>query len=747
MTDPKLPRTIRRLPILFILLLAAGCPKAKHKPPVMPKAPKTVEKPAASRNYLGIRADKGPIDPTTGTSIGVTVKAALPGSPAEAAGLTPGDVILEFDDQPVLGPPALAKLMDQAKEGSPAKLKVRTAGKIRLLSVKIQKGGTKRILERSIDLALAYLVKRQADDGSFPHFHDGEPSPAVTSLVAWALAETGPPAGDARIALRAALALLRSRLTKTGELAVERDIAHLTYAMSCTLLALQRTGEKTDEALIQRLASALVRRQVDEEEGYDPNDWRYGAWPYYEAYESSHLRTDISTAAYVIQALERAKMPSSSPVWRRYGLWLDEAQNIGLRASKEADRTKEEEFRDGGFGFNPRDSKAGSQVVANDLIAYSSYGSATADGLRALIAVDGSSSGPRAVAALQWLVQHYSIERNPGFGEDDGPASWGQGIYFYYLHSLARAFRAAKLRSLRSAGGEFHAWPEEMIRELARRQRKDGSWRNPNRLMNEQDPVLATALALLALDAARDAIDDKAGITVTAAGRPPALRSEDLAAQPPSRDPQIRGLRVFRAMRCFSCHKDDYRDNAPQLPGVGDRFLAKFEGSEDRARAYLRKHIRNPKSFPGTRPWKGTEMPSFSPSVLPAPQLEDLVSFLLSRRGKRPVSNAVEPGRPRPPDPDVGRQIFQRLGCESCHEPMNGHGPDLMNVLQRYRKANAGSGKAARRALGQYIREPRKNAALGKTRRKGPPMPGYPSSRLSKRELGDLIAFLQSLRR
>jgi squalene-hopene/tetraprenyl-beta-curcumene cyclase len=47
--------------------------------------------------------------------------------------------------------------------------------------------------------------------------------------------------------------------------------------------------------------------------------------------------------------------------------------------------------------------------------------------------------------------------------------------------------------------GVKHAWRDELVAELARRQQADGSWMNENNRWLEGDANLVTAYALLAL--------------------------------------------------------------------------------------------------------------------------------------------------------------------------------------------------------------------------------------------------------
>ena len=720
---------------------------ARSRPTLKDRGSGAAAAAGSSRFWLGIRAAPGPVDVTTGARRGVLVKGVLQGSPAQRAGLQDGDILFAFGDHDLSDPRSLTEAMERVGADRPTPLNVRRGGAFLTLQVTLADSGTQRILDATLTAGLRYLAGRQDASGAYPHFHDREASPAVTALVGYALvlgidalAGEGGLDGSAERARDAALAWLAERLGEDGVLEDKRRaIAHRSYAVAYALLAFSaRGGHERERA---KLIAYLTAQQVSEDTGYQATDWRYGAFPYYESHASATLRTDISTAATVAESFALGGLRPGNPAWRRLGLWLDEAQNMAVLSQRPGEREREALVRDGGFAFSPRSSKAGSVVISPELTVYRSYGSATADGLRALIAVDGTASSPRAEAALGWLARHYQLDGNPGLALD-GATPWGRGIYFYYLQSLARALLAARVVRLkpRDTGEPPRSWPDELARALALRQAGDGRWQNPSALMNEQDPILSTAFAIIALAAAREATDIADGVELEFTEYV-APKIEETETSGPLRDPLARGLQVYQRIGCRACHKDRYRDNGPSLVGVGDRLLAKY-GEPERARSYVKRHIRDPERFPGTRPWRGgSSMPAFSPRSISGPELDDLASFLLSRRGRRLVSGARLPGQARQADGDEGSRLFDRHGCVACHDPQSGSGPDLRGLKQRYVE-RYGSKAAARAAVSKHIRAPREHPALRPARRPGSPMPAYSERALNDQDLEDLVSFL-----
>jgi S1-C subfamily serine protease len=59
---------------------------------------------------------------------GVRVQEVLPGSPAEAAGIRPGDVILSLDGTPITGLRAYSDLLKARKPGDAVEVVVRKDG-------------------------------------------------------------------------------------------------------------------------------------------------------------------------------------------------------------------------------------------------------------------------------------------------------------------------------------------------------------------------------------------------------------------------------------------------------------------------------------------------------------------------------------------------------------------------------------------------------------------------------------------
>jgi squalene-hopene/tetraprenyl-beta-curcumene cyclase len=73
-----------------------------------------------------------------------------------------------------------------------------------------------------------------------------------------------------------------------------------------------------------------------------------------------------------------------------------------------------------------------------------------------------------------------------------------QGLYFFF-NVISRAMSASGRETLPGRQGEIH-WRKELVKRIVSLQQPDGSWVNNNGRFWENDPVLATSYALLALE-------------------------------------------------------------------------------------------------------------------------------------------------------------------------------------------------------------------------------------------------------
>ncbi len=152
----------------------------------------------------------------------------------------------------------------------------------------------------------------------------------------------------------------------------------------------------------------------------------------------------------------------------------------------------------GGFFYRPdADPKAGVRTNETGEVVFRAYGSMTYAGMLSLIYADVSRDDPRVRSAFDWAMRHWTLEENPGAGQE--------GLYYFY-NVLTKAL-AVYGRHRIPAGDTTFDWRRELVRKLVNLQKIDpetgyGYWVNDYGRYMEADPVLVTAYAILALEIA-----------------------------------------------------------------------------------------------------------------------------------------------------------------------------------------------------------------------------------------------------
>jgi hypothetical protein len=129
------------------------------------------------------------------------------------------------------------------------------------------------------------------------------------------------------------------------------------------------------------------------------------------------------------------KVPISDPLFERARVFVERRQNFDGRPADDAD---------GGFFFSTTEfdiNKAG-----RDGEHFRSYGTATADGILALLAIGRPLRDEHVVAAERWLISHHRNIEVPGF-VGDVYHRWPRGLAFYYASTSAQAFRAFQVNA------------------------------------------------------------------------------------------------------------------------------------------------------------------------------------------------------------------------------------------------------------------------------------------------------------
>ncbi|MEE8156495.1 MAG: prenyltransferase/squalene oxidase repeat-containing protein [Phycisphaerales bacterium] len=361
--------------------------------------------------------------------------------------------------------------------------------------------------------AVRFLLSKQSADGAWRSETYGTMTDGIT--LTGPVMKTlmfGPPGTETTAAIDRAADYLRSWVSEDGLIQRDDRVPDFpVYSASLAVIALSRLP--ADEPLDPRDAwLALLREhQLTERLGWDPTDPAYGGWGYsivppHKPDRASPTRSpfdaDLSSTLFAIGALRLAGIWVDDPALEKALVFVKRCQNY-----HETDDKPDPEFDDGGFFFTPTNdmqNKAGIAGTDNQgRLRYHSYGSATADGIRALLRCGFQPDDSRVVAARQWLERHFTTTSNPGvfepMREQDRDAA-----YYYYCWSISHAFRQLTITTFKQDGRTVN-WAEDLAEELLRRQREDGSWANHHSFVKEDDPLIATMLAASVLANCRQA--------------------------------------------------------------------------------------------------------------------------------------------------------------------------------------------------------------------------------------------------
>jgi squalene-hopene/tetraprenyl-beta-curcumene cyclase len=351
--------------------------------------------------------------------------------------------------------------------------------------------------------AARYLIEHQDADGAWRSdtygvFKDG---PSLTPLVLDTLLNL-PSSKESEEACRKAATYLAKLVRPDGTIDEGPiGLSYPVYTAVFAVCALSRPAMAEFRPARDAWLRFLRQRQLTEELGWQPEDKAYGGWGYSHQIPRKPkvgepliplTESNLSATTLALEALQAAGCPSDDPTFRKALIFVGRCQNFC------EDKTQRDPaFDDGGFFFIYDDAvrnKAG--VAGKDRMGrerFSSYGSTTADGLRALLICGIALKDPRVQAAWTWLEKNFHSSVHPGHFNPDREMN-RQAVYFYYSLSLAKAFRFFP------AKGHWAALAED----LQSQQRSDGSWANSAVAVREDDPVVATCLAAQTLSICKE---------------------------------------------------------------------------------------------------------------------------------------------------------------------------------------------------------------------------------------------------
>jgi len=342
-------------------------------------------------------------------------------------------------------------------------------------------------VQAALDRSLDWLAKSQDAKG----FWSRADTPAITALALTSL--QGDPSERApkqhAAVLRRGYAWLLTNVKPDGGIYATN---YPNYNTAVSMMALLAARNPEYDGTLRQARAYLIGLQSDfGEKGKldDPFDGGIG-------YGSKGPHSDMSNTLLALEALYHSKHLAQDTAlagakdlnWDAVIAFVQNCQN--LPSHNRQPWATGDPVDKGGFIYSPNESKAPEGKLADGRVALRSYGSMSYAGLLSYIYADLKTDDPRVKAVLDWLGANYTLEENPGLGQ--------QGLY-YYFHTMTKALTAARLDELPLKDGQLVNWRRDLAQRLLNLQSADGSWANENNRWMEKDPALATAYAAITL--------------------------------------------------------------------------------------------------------------------------------------------------------------------------------------------------------------------------------------------------------
>lgn len=297
-------------------------------------------------------------------------------------------------------------------------------------------------------------------------------------------------AAEVEAALVRADGFLLHALAADGALGTGDPVDEYPVYATALWLASGRPSPETAARLVGYLRGAQARRPA-------PVAGGFGLRAPFEG-NARGLRIEVSHTAIALGALE-GHAPRGDALWTRARGFLRRCQNLSPAGTK-----KKNAVLDGGFSFTPQRWFAKTLPLGEAAPGrFGAYGSATADGLLALLSAGADPAGAEVQAAAGWLARHLSLRDVPGLEAPAPGRAQGQGLRFYWAWRLAEAARRVTARVPRSPLA-VSPWRQGVVAAVVRAQRVDGAWQNASGAMLEDEALIATGEALQALAAVLD---------------------------------------------------------------------------------------------------------------------------------------------------------------------------------------------------------------------------------------------------
>jgi hypothetical protein len=371
-------------------------------------------------------------------------------------------------------------------------------------------------IDRSLSSAARFLVERQDPHGAwrsdqYAPFREGS---ALTPLVMHALCCVAD-LPEFTAAYGKGSDYLAGRARPDGTIDEgPHGLSYPVYTSSLAIRVLSEARNLRHRAARDAWLKYLRGRQMTEELGWQPEDKEYGGWGYSIPLPQKPrpgalalpVEANLSATVFALTALRAAGCTPDDPAFPKALTFVKRRQNFS-----DDPALGDPIYDDGGFDFIYDDGArnkaglAGKDSAGRD--RFHSYGSTTADGVRGLLACGVPGDDARLRAARQWLEARFHASSHPGTYVE-AREGLRNSVYYYYAWSLAEAAHSLGTGKARMSEGGL-SWAEALAEELMRRQAECGSWTNPAGAQREDDPLVATSLAMSALAMCRTSLKNE----------------------------------------------------------------------------------------------------------------------------------------------------------------------------------------------------------------------------------------------
>lgn len=352
-------------------------------------------------------------------------------------------------------------------------------------------------LKHSINKGVKWIIQNQHEDG----FWSDQDHPALTGFALFALLNQP---GESN---NAAKSITSSKYSKQIESGLKYILSKVqpdggiytpgqglaNYNTSLSIMALTAANNPAFSDTIRKARRFVIKGQFDFGEKGEVDTTLDGG----VGYGNSYPHSDMSNTLLALEALrysqaykeEESIIGENELNWDAAIQFITKCQN--LSETNPAEWVSDDPENKGGFVYFPGNTKSDTVKLSDGRVALRSYGSISYAGLLSLAYAELDKSDQRVAAVMQWLSENYTLDENPGMGQ--------QGL-FYYFHTMAKALSASHTRELVTRDNKNVNWKKQLGLKLMDLQHLDGYWVNPTSRWWEKDPVLVTSYSLIALE-------------------------------------------------------------------------------------------------------------------------------------------------------------------------------------------------------------------------------------------------------